>query len=388
MRNFEELTVEGKKESVAVAGGFDLDGLIDLAAAALPAMYNPQRRMFCHRMIRVNGSFVQDGVSPRYTAMTLLGLHRLEAAGGRSPIPTGELLSSLTADYSWINNLGNLGLLLWVCAKLCPERFESVYQTLGADTALERFPEARERHTMDLSWFLSGLAHGALALPAKHGHFEPLALRTYEALKQNQGKSGFFGHQSGNGAAGFWRGRIGSFADQAYPIYAGSRLAQAYEIAGPLEMASECAAAICSVQGTLGQWWWHYDSKTGRVIQKYPVYSVHQDGMAPMALLALTEASDRDLSSFVYKGLRWITGQNELQLDMRDAASKMIWRNIYRQGSSVYIREFWEFLTSSHAAVDPHRLNVLQECRPYHLGWLLYAFAPNGSTSSQPGEGY
>ena len=43
------------------------------------------------------------------------------------------------------------------------------------------------------------------------------------------------------------------------------------------------ASASCRVPH--GQWWWHYDVRDGSVVERYPVYSVHQHAMAPMALL-------------------------------------------------------------------------------------------------------
>jgi len=80
-----------------------------------------------------------------------------------------------------------------------------------------------------------------------------------------------------------------------------------------------CAEAICRMQGPSGQWWWHYDARNGRIFERYPVYAVHQDGMAPMALFALGEVARLDFSEPIYKGLAWISGNNELP-DRRSSA--------------------------------------------------------------------
>ena len=67
----------------------------------------------------------------------------------------------------------------------------------------------------------------------------------------------------------------------------------------------------------MGQWWWHYDSLTGNVFQRYPVYAVHQHGMAPMALFALADAARLDFSQSICNGLAWIYGgNNELAVDL------------------------------------------------------------------------
>ena len=46
----------------------------------------------------------------------------------------------------------------------------------------------------------------------------------------------------------------------------------------------------------MGEWPWHYDSVTGRVVSRYPVFSVHQHAMGPMMLFAASEATGVDFS--------------------------------------------------------------------------------------------
>ena len=75
-----------------------------------------------------------------------------------------------------------------------------------------------------------------------------------------------------------------------YPIQALARLHRSADDPEALAVAGTVAGAICSAQGAGGQWWWHYDSRTGAVVEGYPVYSVHQHAMGPMALLDLADA--------------------------------------------------------------------------------------------------
>ena len=75
-----------------------------------------------------------------------------------------------------------------------------------------------------------------------------------------------------------------------YPIQALARLHRSADDPEALAVAGTVAGAICSAQGADGQWWWHYDSRTGAVVEGYPVYSVHQHAMGPMALLDLADA--------------------------------------------------------------------------------------------------
>ena len=44
--------------------------------------------------------------------------------------------------------------------------------------------------------------------------------------------------------------------------------------------------------------------------------SVHQHAMAPMMLFAAAEAANCDFNEAIYKGLAWISGNNELRLNL------------------------------------------------------------------------
>jgi hypothetical protein len=354
------------------------------AAAGLVQMLDPRSQLFCHRFVRTADGFNREGVSQRYTIMTLLGLHRLETANaGDSPINIDSIVHSLFADYSWITSIGDLGLMLWVTALVSPDRMAAMSSELRVDSALDCFKDAREGRVMELAWFLTGLSYAALRFPQKRHEFERLAMNSYRLLKRNQGAHGFFGHQFTGGPSSCIRRRVGSFADQVYPIYAFSRFGQAYGADEAVGAAQKCADSICRTQGAQGQWWWHYESSTGRVLQRYPVYSVHQDGMAPMALFALSDAAGLNYSEAIYKGLNWIGGGNELSTDLRDCRANLIWRNIYCAGRGVHTREFFSFLFGLDRVAPARRLRVLFECRPYHLGWLLYAFAGRSGKYSE-----
>jgi hypothetical protein len=352
--------------------------LYALAANGLVAMLDPEKQLFCYRLNRTPRGLVREGLSHRYTIMSLLGLHRLEARGQRSlPVDTRSIFDALLVDLAWVSNIGDLGLLVWLCAATRPELLEEVYSTLDVKGALARFRGAQNGVTMELAWFLSGLAHAALAGKHELPDLPALSAKTLSLLTANQGKHGTFGHLAKSGSIlGVLRGHVGSFADQVYPIYALAKFSEAFQNRTALESAQGCAEAICRAQGPLGQWWWHYDALTGKVLQRYPVYSVHQHGMAPMALLALSAVSGSDFSQWLYKGLAWIDGNNELDRDLRDPSSNLVWRSVYRGSpAKAHVKEFVEFLRDIPSPVPAGDLKIKFECRPYELGWLLYAFA-------------
>ncbi len=349
--------------------------LVNLGVDGLPQMLDPEQKLFCYTLRQSQGKLIREGISQRYTMMTLLGLHRAGTAGVHTSISIPDVFQRLTADTSWIAGAGDLGLLLWTTAIICPERLVEICEKVGARDALSRFSDARERRTMELAWYLTGLAHSInTGIPGVQDLAQH-AWDTFELLTENQGECGIFGHQStATSIRGFVRGRIGSFADQVYPICAFSEFSKYALKQHIVDRALACAKTICRHQGANGEWWWHYDSSTGKVAETYPVYSVHQHGMAPMALFAIAEASGEDFTKPILKGLNWIYGNNDLHYEMRSPADHLVWRNFFLPSASRY----WNQMTGSASNVSTiakEKLRVNFECRPYELGWMLYALA-------------
>src|ERR1035438_3790924 len=97
--------------------------------------------------------------------------------------------------------------------------------------------------------------------------------------------------------------------------------------------------------------------------------------MGPMMLFAAGETSGSDFSGKIYKGLAWINGNNELHHDFVEPSLGLVWRSIYLDSMDAYTDAALRFLQLRSVTADAHRLKVRYECRPYELGWLLYAFA-------------
>jgi len=364
-------------ETVAVCPALGAPRLLTLAARGIESMADLERRLFCYRLRKTPSGLVREGISHRYTVMTLLGLLRARPMGLDSRIDVDSMLDQLLKETSWVDNVGDLGLLLWLCASSGQERLHRFERVFPISEALQRYPDSRRGPTMELSWFLTGLVFARKAGSQKHAE---LAYQTYDLLRRNQGEHGFFGHMAKwSSISGVARGYIGSFADQVYPIFAMAHFSEVFGDRQARENALRCANAICDRQGPLGQWWWHYNSRTGRVVEQYPVYSVHQHGMAPMALLALQETGRADYYAPINKGLKWINGANELGQDLEDTEAGVAWRCIQHSKSAK-----WLAAASTFLGIYPKRgpLYPLYECRPYELGWLLYALAPTCSTAN------
>lgn len=348
----------------------------EMALSGLPQMLDPDRHLFCATLRQTDHGLMREGISYRYSAIVLMGLHRLEQSGMISPVSITSVFNELLSDMSWIDNIGDLGLFLWLCTMVAPELVPKVVKDLQVEQAFERFRDSRHVPTMELAWFLTALSCATLSGQGLMGSNREHAFKAYELLVQNQGQHGIFSHLGGKRSfAQTFRSRIASFADQVYPIYSLTKFYEAFGHAEALKQAEACAFAICSAQGTFGQWWWHYDARTGRVVQGYPVFSVHQHGMAPMALFALGDASRSNFDAWIYKGLRWIDSGNELAFDMEDVSANVIWRSMYRSPMKRYLKTALGIFGRRHSPESADGLTVRFECRPYELGWLLYAFA-------------
>ena len=362
-------------------GNPSIGRLISTAAEGLVRMFDVQRQLFCFRRRQTaDRELISESHSHRYTIMSLLGLHELEKASGHSPISSVGIASNLLRDRSYIRTGADVGLTLWFVARVTPSELGAICSTLDLDNAINRYSDVRLGKTMEIAWLLAGLSHLAIADPAQGRKYAKTAKEIYKLLVENQGAHGIFGHQTTRSSLrGLIRGRIGSFADQIYPIYALSQYAKAYGEEEPVQCAIRCADAICEAQGPLGQWWWHYDAGAGKVFRRYPVYSVHQDGMAPMGLFALGEVSNKSYETNILNGLKWIFGVNELRHNMVDRSNLIIWRAIAQHGrETAGVTEALSWLIHGDTT-KPKNLAVLHECRPYHFGWLLYAFASRRS---------
>lgn len=353
-----------------------IESLKTLAIKSLQDMYYSDVNLFCYKLDQnEKGVLIKKEVSIRYSIITLLGLIKWEREGNKSPIDIQLVFKKLSDEINKIDNVGDLGLLLWLSSFISDADHLKILGKWDYSELKRKYNDAFFSMTTELSWMLTGLTYCARNKQNDHT-LEKLAHQVYDDLILNYRNKGLFGHQSNNSIRGAFRHRIGSFADQVYPIYALSVFSDTYNNQTSLKIAQDCADKICHLQGPLGQWWWHYDAMDGRVIGQYPVYSVHQYGMAPMALLALQKVSKKDFQNRIEIGLNWLKGENELEYDMVSVDKNIIWRCIYPPKYNLYRDEFLSFLLGMKR-VEKNNLKILCESRPYCLGWLLYAFSNN-----------
>jgi hypothetical protein len=337
-------------------------------------MYLPQEKLFVFRLRLTSDGIVAEGVSRRYTAITLMGLAH-EDQDVISKVLAGdslqEVCTRLIRDVAHDDNLGDVALLLWALQMVGRSDPSPVRKRL-----FELQPIEREYPIVELAWTLSALCGDKD--PSSDAVREALAARL---LGEFGPKSGIFPHMAGERLSGL-RSHVACFADLVYPVQALSLYVQLTGNNKAREAALRCAELFCSKQGSDGQWWWHYDWRTGDVIEPYPVYAVHQDAMAPMALFALSDATGQDYSSYIERGLDWLRRSPELGGgSLIDDDVTMIWRKVARREPRKMSRTVQAVVSRLHPRLRAPGLDVMfpigavdYEDRPYHLGWLFFAW--------------
>jgi hypothetical protein len=314
------------------------------------------------------------GRSPRYGAIVALGLLRLPEQGQRQALggaSASQLIGHLGSQLAQIRDLGDVAMITWAAAEaghgIVPDALARLAQ-------LDR--AAVQPSVVDAAWTVSALVAARQQADVE----EHLTQARQRLLAARRGAA--YPHLTG-GAGPWHRSHIGSFADQIYPVQALARLHRSAGDPAALRVANDIAGVICQAQGASGQWWWHYDARTGAVVEGYPVYSVHQHAMAPMGLLDLADAGGDDHLREVCSGLSWLTGAPETSEPIMLQKPPVAWRKVARSDRRKLVRGARAFSTRLHPGFRLAMLDhvfqpgsVDHECRPYEMGWLPVAWLP------------
>jgi hypothetical protein len=365
--------------------------IVDLSLRSLKQMYHEECLRFCYTIAK---EAPNDRVpSFRYTAITLIGLCAAQELRVPVPFPLDEICADLAARSPAEVDLGNKALSLWAALNM---------RSSGAEMALESVlnhsgfvatcAEGLVRST-ELAWTVYSLAKAWTDVTTSGGVLGRTALdhvktRLEEGLRvlrsQRNGKTGLFACAGIPHGSGRFRDRMktttGFFDSQVYGAMALAEAGKTLEDGALLKEARETIGTILRLQGSGGEWPWHYDIRSGAIIDPYPIFSVHQDGMGPMMLLDVGESLKMDFQPAVERSLQWIFGDNELNVSLIDENMELIWRGIRRKGLSQYalqasrVLHYYEMPAVAQWVNSVPGVTIQYECRPYHLGWALYAF--------------
>ena len=344
--------------------------LIQLSIESLEPM-QLSSGLFCNQILKSEAKPL--GCSLRYSLIALLGLQKAEATGYSVKYDLRRIENAVFREVGSSElTPGDFGLYLFADSRCGGRRTEDLISRLLA--SLARHGGYPVLNGMEISWMIMGLC----ATFAANGSKAVVRL-IREALDQllihNRSKSNLFFHHGRANA----RRRFPNFATQIYIILALATVARFELDPRALEAACCTADILLELQLSDHAWPWIFDAKTGRIVEPYEIYSVHQDAMAPMALFALAEVtSDAKYTEAALSSLEWIYGHNELSLNMIDKRNKIILRSIRR--TTPWNRLFLYANTVSAISLghsmfrDCGPLEVNPSCRPYHFGWILEAW--------------
>ncbi|WP_433380425.1 hypothetical protein ACQPZX_15295 [Actinoplanes sp. CA-142083] len=321
-----------------------------------------------------------SGTSLRYAAIVALGVRWLPADEQRAQLgghTLEDFIALLVKRQAVSTNLGDIALIAWAAAEAGHPLLPDAIRRLG-----EFDRRTAPEYVVECAWVVSALAAARHHLDVE----EHLAQARARLLGSVHPGSPVFPHVTGPGLVKSYRDHVACYADQVYPIQALARLHHSGDDPEALAAAVRTADQICRLQGPDGQWWWFYDARTGEVIEGYPVYSVHQHAMGPMALNDLTDAGGGDYSEATRRGLRWLLGPAEL--GPRRGGDPMLLddegltvRKVYRGDPRKVVRGLHTVTTRARSGL---RLPVIdsiykptdldRECRPYEFGWMYYAW--------------
>jgi hypothetical protein len=407
--------VDDVVDAVPHVGSVDLRAFLErlsqVSVRGLTGMFDQTSRTFPQTVRRISSSErpVAEGMNVRYTAVAALGLSRWEPEVRREVLQ-GQDVADLVPGVLGLalagRDQGALALAVWAAVEVgeaVPRDavsgdavVEEERTVRAVDRLLDGVGAGAAVPTVDHAWTvvaLLGAARTARLADQVGGadHLHRTAEQAARRLMAAQGTGGLFPHCLPAARLSRIRSHVGCFADQVYPVQALARFAAAAGDRQALEASARCAERIVALQGHRGQWWWHYDWRHATVVEGYPVYSVHQHAMAPMALLELREAGGPDLRSAVASGLGWLVERPESPDDLVADDLGVIWRKIGRREPRKAVRTIRAATTAARPQLHLGWLDAVfppgpvdRECRPYELGWLAYAWpAPHRSTTTK-----
>jgi hypothetical protein len=378
----------GSSQDGAAASALErIDGrlseLAELSLNVIPAMQHESSGLFSHKTFIRGGAYVNQEPDVLYSTATLVGLLAQRRRPVDSVLPLGSAMDAAHAAVERRGSPAEQANLVWASALAGDSRGEPLLAKLAAvDPQLSPSGE--------LGQVLYGLVAGADSFATKRdlamGAAEKCADELLRRFRPGADVFRATPQRRTIPRRELVESRFTHFAAQVYPLHG---LAALHLTSGdpPPDAVGRVAARIAEAQGPLGQWWWIYSSRSRKVLEGYPVYSVHQDGMAFLGLMELEKLGVGSFTEPLGLGLDWLDGANELGVSLVDGDPPLINRCIQRTGSHadraygisrrnlirVVGRSAVPDAIGDRNEAEPEELEILHECRSYHLGWLLYA---------------
>lgn len=347
--------------------------LVDYALRGLDRCWLPEFGRWSHiyhldHRKQPNESVARSDVF--YTLNVLLGMARVQHVP-----PHIDLAGTFLRNVNHLPTLDvskyAFGMALWAAAELglaIPDPVQHHIDQVVMDN--DRW---RSFRAQDLGMILVGVASQAKNDRTK---WSPIATALFDfLLNRYHAASGLFFD-----AAFGPRRRFASFATQTYLVLACYAYGELMGDDRAIQIANACTRKLIEHQGPNGEWPWFFDAVTGRVVDFYEVYSVHQYGMAPAFLEHAEQHGVYEARNALVRGFNWVLGHNQLAKPMLAHDLDLSIRSHVRKGE-LHTKK-WRALRALRNSmlgikaglIDPSELELRLECRSYELGWILWSF--------------
>jgi hypothetical protein len=347
----------------------------------LGLVYSTEQALFPYSSRLVAGAFINDYRKPdalRYTLNTLLGLQ--EAAQTRPADLPASRVEAMIESFcerhgDAIEDPADLGmLLLLLTSGSAGQTHEALAgRTLETLRATLRRNEPGLFNMQGLSWIIWGAAQATRAgIPSA----DEVGRAAAALLKANfvDRRSGLPRHSTRP-----YRRNLVSFGSLTYFLRAMHEAGAAFGDEEAQSLYERGVRRTLSIQGPQGEWPWMIHVPSGNPVDVYPVFSVHQDSMAMLFLLPALDAGIAGVSEAIERSVSWCFGENELSAEFYRykpfSASRSIERAEGERRLFRYLRFLSYSVTRRPGRFHSARCRVNEECRSYHLGWLLFAWS-------------
>ena len=342
----------------------------------LSIVYDDERGLFPRTIRLVDGRYVSsfDGDADvlRYSITCLLGIKAARDRGVHHSLTddVGVVIERFMRRYAnAVSRPADIGLLL-VLMSACGADHAGARACLSRIRDLNRVRDPRST-IQDLSWMLWGAARAARASVIGANQ---VASSIFERIVTDYviEPSGLPEHRPVR-----WRSGIVSFGAVSYYLRALAEYLRDTADPDAKKIYGHALASTLRTQRPDGAWPWLLSAKRGTVLQVYPIYSVHQLGMAPLFLTAAIEMKALNDREPIERGISWLLRGQLAGHPMFELSPFFMYRALERRDVWPRLQRFARATrASSGEASDDNgipRLRINRVSHSYEWGWLLFA---------------
>lgn len=314
-----------------------------------------------------------DGSSAlRAGAIVLLGLLRADEVGLKHPFSTGALRTRVLGDLSGPDaGPGELGLALWAESRADGGAVNEITGLVPG-----KLPKGFDRIPLHaLAWLVSGLTEASTRVgggPELDSLLEQAAAALIARAVSSTGFASDHHHRIGGGMT--------PVSGQFHALTALCQLQRADRADTAAEPAGRLLSALLDIQREDGSWPGVVDPVRGEAAALYPVFTVTQVAIAPIALRISREIGlPGETEAASSAAIAWADGNNRLGFDLVHEKEARLDRAIMpRRKPGAVSRGFTSAARRLRGRLpEPDRTDLIldPEVSSEDLGWVLEAWA-------------